>query len=81
MTVQVSPDTDPAQLRTELTAAVMVPRSWVISRSPGRTVSTARMLPSNMSTGVPRPRHLPEPARAITATQSDGLVLASDGIQ
>ena len=34
MTVQVSPDTDPAQLRTELTAAVMVPRSWVIAARP-----------------------------------------------
>lgn len=36
MTVRVSPGTDPARLRTELTAAVMVPRSWVITRSPGR---------------------------------------------
>ena len=47
MTVQVSPDTDPAQLRTELTAAVMVPRSWVISRSPGRLSPDVRAVIDN----------------------------------
>lgn len=38
MAVQVSPDTDAARLRTQLTAAVMVPRPWVIS-------STGRLSP------------------------------------